>query len=63
MGAGINPFEVCSGDAFRETFGEVFGGAGGADAADSLCAGRWRVRRDCEDHHDYEHHWQSDITV
>ena len=63
MEEGINPLEVCSGDAFREAFGEVFGGAGGADAADSFCAGGWRVRRDCEDHHDHEHHRESDTAV
>lgn len=63
MGAGINPFEVCSGDAFREAFGEVFGGAGGTDAADPFCAGGWRVRRHCEDHHDHQYNWQSDIAV
>jgi hypothetical protein len=62
MGAGINPFEVCSRDALGQIY-EVFRGAANAVAADSFGAGGWRVRRDCEDDNDHEHHWQSDIAV
>jgi hypothetical protein len=51
MEAGINPFEVCSNDAIGEPF-KAFRGAGSASVADSLGAGGWRVRWDCEDHHD-----------
>lgn len=54
MVAGINPFEVCSGDAIGHGFDQAFHSA---SIATAFRAGSVRVRWDCEndDDHEYGH--------